>query len=84
MKCEMLICAVILQDRITNAHLRKRFGIQFIENIAKRSILHWLAHVELKKIYEDWMREFQYLMHHVEGKIIQGVFLCLHHETDQK
>ena len=40
-----MMCADILQDTISNADLRNRFGIDCIGDFKTRSRLHWFEHV---------------------------------------
>ena len=63
-----LMCAIRLQDRITNADLRNRFGIEYIGDTV-RSRLRWFGHVEHKP-EEDWVK--RNLTFEVEGKRFPG------------
>ena len=64
-----LMCAVKLQDRLTNAALRNRCDIECIGDILRSSRLRWFEHVE-RKAEEDWMEKILTL--EVEGKRLRG------------
>ena len=69
MRMLRLICAIRLQDRLTYADLRKRFGIECIGDVVRSSRLRWFEHVE-RQIEEDWVKTV--MSFEVEGKRFRG------------
>ena len=56
MRMLRLMRAVTLQDRITNAYVRNRFGIEYIGGVVRRCRLCWFGHVA-RLTEEDWVKK---------------------------
>ena len=65
MRILRLMCAVRLQNRLTNADLQIRFGIECTGDVVRSSMLRWFGHVE-RKPEEDWVNKI--VTFEVEGK----------------
>ena len=59
------LCGVSLRDRVPNAELRKRMGIESVSDAVKQNRLRWLGHV-LQKDDDDWVKKI--MLFEVEGK----------------
>ena len=63
------MCGVSLRDRVLNAELRERMGIESVSDTVKRDKLRWLGHV-LRKDDDDWVKKI--MSFEVEGKRGRG------------
>ena len=57
MRMLRLMCAIRLQEKLLNADLRSRFGVECIVDVVRSSRLCWLGHVECKP-EEEWVKNF--------------------------
>lgn len=49
------MCGMSLRDRKTSAELRKRIGVEAINDVMRRNRLRWFGHVE-RKLDDDWVK----------------------------
>ena len=63
------MCGTKLRDRITNAELRSRLGIESVSDALKRRRLRWWGHIERRE-ESNWLKKCQNL--EVSGKRPQG------------
>src|SRR5206468_2709863 len=62
-------CGVTFKSKISSEELRKRLGIESIQDVVKQGRLRWYGHVE-RKSDEDWVKKC--LILGVDGKVCRG------------